>query len=221
MPSSHPFQLNEILELIMLTDPESLLDIGVGFGKYGFLSREYLELWNNSNEYLQWTRQIDGIEVYDPYLTPWHDRIYNRIFRGNALEILPGITQRYDLILMIDVLEHFTYEEGLKIIEHCMRCGKNIIVSVPAEMSDQGEVYGNPYETHKYQWIKKDFLVFGKMFFLSHPKSLICFAGEDSERIRLLLKRKNRREKIIRILDFFGLKKIFRRIFFSFRGSGT
>ncbi|MBA7570185.1 hypothetical protein ES708_11933 [subsurface metagenome] len=33
MPSSHWYQLNEIMELIILTQPKSILDVGVGFGK--------------------------------------------------------------------------------------------------------------------------------------------------------------------------------------------
>lgn len=41
MPTSRPHQINKILELIILTAPESLLDIGPGFGKYGFLARGY------------------------------------------------------------------------------------------------------------------------------------------------------------------------------------
>ena len=51
MPSSHYFQLNEIVDLIALTNPVKVLDIGVGFGKYGFLAREYLELWKDGGEY--------------------------------------------------------------------------------------------------------------------------------------------------------------------------
>lgn len=219
MPSSHPFQLNEIMELIMLTDPESLLDIGVGFGKYGFLSREYLELWNSGNDYLHWTRQIDGIEAFEKYLTPVHHQVYNTIFIGDALSVLPGITHRYDLILMIDVLEHFSFEDGKKVLEQCCRCGRNILVSVPAMMSEQGEVYGNPYETHKYQWRKCDFSVFPKKFFLPNEKSIICFAGEDSERLHRLLTKKKHREIITRILSFLGLKKPLRKIIIQFRSS--
>jgi len=33
------------MELITLTNPQCILDVDAGFGKYGFLSREYLELW--------------------------------------------------------------------------------------------------------------------------------------------------------------------------------
>ena len=85
MPSSHYFQLNEIVDLISLADPVKLLDIGVGFGKYGFLAREYLELWKDGGDYQKWNRQIDGIEAFEPYITPVHQFIYNNIFIGNAL----------------------------------------------------------------------------------------------------------------------------------------
>jgi hypothetical protein len=89
MPSSHRYQINEICELIATSDPKSVLDIGVGFGKYGFLSREYLELWDGRERYHEWRRQIDGIEAFKEYLTPIHKLIYNEVFVGNVLEVLP------------------------------------------------------------------------------------------------------------------------------------
>jgi hypothetical protein len=46
MPTSHPSQLNEILEVVLKTRPRSVIDVGVGFGKYGVLCREYLEFWD-------------------------------------------------------------------------------------------------------------------------------------------------------------------------------
>jgi len=35
MPTSQPHQLNEIMELIVLTRPKNVLKVGVGLGKYG------------------------------------------------------------------------------------------------------------------------------------------------------------------------------------------
>lgn len=43
MPTSHPNQINEIIQIAELLRPASVLDVGVGYGKYGFLLREYLE----------------------------------------------------------------------------------------------------------------------------------------------------------------------------------
>ena len=70
MPTSQLNQLPQIIELILFTNPEKMLDVGVGFGKYGFLSREYLELWDDKRRYsnwtnrYNWTKRIDGIEVF-------------------------------------------------------------------------------------------------------------------------------------------------------------
>jgi hypothetical protein len=207
MPSSHYFQLNEIVDLIALTDPDKLLDIGVGFGKYGFLAREYLELWKEGGEYNAWERQIDGIEAFEPYLMAFHKIIYNNIFIGNALDTLPGLKDRYDLILMIDVFEHFTFEEGRKLLGECRKKGKNILISVPKAMSSQEAVYGNEFEVHKFAWKKKDFDDIPDKFFLHNVKSLICYIGEDSYRIKKILTTRRARTGIIRMLDFLHLKQ--------------
>ena len=213
MPSSHHYQLNEILELIIETNPGKLLDIGIGFGKYGFLSREYLEFWEPGAVYGAYKRQIDGIEAFEPYLTPLHRLIYDHIFIGDAREILPAITDRYDLILMIDVFEHFTYEDGLKVLEECRRCGRNILISVPRVMSVQEEVYGNPYETHRFNWKRKDFSGIPDKFFLYNAKSMICYLGEDSRRIESILKKRKHRRTMVRILELTGLKRPLKYIF--------
>ena len=43
MPTSQFRQLNEIVEAIVFSKPRSVLDIGVGYAKYGVLTREYLD----------------------------------------------------------------------------------------------------------------------------------------------------------------------------------
>jgi hypothetical protein len=207
MPSSHYYQLNEIIDLIALTDPGKLLDIGVGFGKYGFLAREYLELWKDGGEYNVWERQIDGIEAFEPYLMPFHKIIYDNIFIGNALDILPALKDKYDLILMIDVFEHFTFHDGKRLLGECRKKGKNILISVPVSMSAQEAVYGNEFETHKYEWKKKDFDYIPDKFFLHNVRSTICFIGEDSFRIKKILQKRRSRAGVINILDFLHLKR--------------
>ena len=46
MPTSLYTQITKILDAIVHTNPQSVLAIGTGFGKYGLLCREYLELWD-------------------------------------------------------------------------------------------------------------------------------------------------------------------------------
>jgi predicted O-methyltransferase YrrM len=65
MPTSHPHQLNEIVNLTTLLKPKKVMEIGVGFGKYGLLLREYLEIWGEGEVYKDWLRKIDGIEIFE------------------------------------------------------------------------------------------------------------------------------------------------------------
>ena len=188
MPTSHFSQLNDIVKLIVLTNPKTVLDVGVGFGKYGFLSREYLELCDGRQQYNDWKRRIDGIEVFKKYLTPIHDFIYDHIYIGNAVDILPTLETKYDLILLIDIIEHFDYKEGMKLLEECKKHGRNIIVSTPKGFIPQKQSFGNPFEAHKFQWRKKHFDRFGNRFFVPHSVSLICYIGDDAFRVKSKIK---------------------------------
>jgi len=213
MPSSHHYQLNEILELIIETHPQKLLDIGIGFGKYGFLAREYLELWEPGSIYGVRTHTIDGIEAFEDYITPLHRLIYDNIFIGNAKDILPVFNNKYDLILMIDVFEHFSHEDGLKVLEECRRCGKNILISVPRIMSVQDDVYGNPYEAHRYNWKRKDFSYTRDKFFIYNQKSTVCYIGEDSKRIKSVLGKRKLKRRLVRLAEISGIKRPLKFIF--------
>ncbi len=183
MPTSHLYQLNEITELIVLTRPRSLLDIGVGFGKYGFLAREFLDLWEAHSLGERKTR-IDGIEVFQPYLTPVHAFIYDHMYTGNALDLLPTLDTRYDLILIIDVLEHFDYNTGMGLLDECMDRGRNIIISTPKDIGSQTDCFGNPFETHRFQWRKPHLEKFKDKFFVPNMFSLVCYIGDDARRVR-------------------------------------
>jgi len=185
LPTSHFYQLNEIMELIFYLKPKKILDIGTGFGKYGFLSREYLDIWGRQNhDFNEHYCIIDGIEVFEKYITPVHDYIYDNIYIGNAKDLLPTLDKKYDLILLIDVLEHFDYDGGLKILSECKKVGRNIIISTPKDIGNQKGSRGNVFETHKFQWKKKHFEMYKKKFFVSNNKSLIYFIGEDAYKVR-------------------------------------
>ena len=207
MPTSHHFQLNEIVDLIFRTRPRKMLDIGVGFGKYGFLAREYLELWNESGNYNRWQVQIDGIEAFEDYITPLQKQVYDTLFIGDALKIMPGMTEKYDLILLIDVLEHFTFEEGTRLLEECRRLSHNMIISVPKAMSVQEEVFGNPYEIHRYPWSRKELKKTGNVFFIYNIRSLICYSGVENKRLKKEIRNAGIRKNMIMLMDWLSVKK--------------
>jgi len=208
VPSSHWYQLNEIMELIILTQPRSILDIGVGFGKYGFLCREYLELLDGREKLHDWRRVIDGIEIFAEYITPLQKSLYNHIYIGDALDILPTLRRRYDLILLIDIIEHFDYNDGQRLLELCQLRGRNIIVSTPKINMPQNAMFCNPYEAHKSFYKKEHFRKFPNRMFVPNLFSLIVYIGEDAGFIKKALRRKR---LILTIPSHLGLLNISKR----------
>ena len=185
MPTSSLHQISDIVEMIVAADPRSVLDVGVGFGKYGVLAREYLELLDGRAVYADWRRRIDGIEIFSDYLTGLHRSVYDRIMVGDAAEILPTVPDHeYDLVLLVDVLEHFTPAVGERVLDASLRAGRNVIVSTPLRFFTQ-EGFGNPHEQHRSHWTRADLLARDRpCFFLPEHHSLCCFLGEDALQVR-------------------------------------
>lgn len=193
MPSSQPYQIPKVLECIVAANPASLLDIGVGFGKYGFLAREYLEVWDHTKPYSRFTRRIDGIEIFPEYLTPLHSFIYDEVFEGNATDVVPTLERSYDLVLVIDVLEHFPPDEGRKLLQTLLERNRAVLVSVPRDLGDQEDVFGNEHEAHQGIWSLKDFRALGDFVRFRDQTSLIVYfaSSDDLRRLRrALVKRK-------------------------------
>jgi hypothetical protein len=62
-----------------------------------------------------------------------------------------------DLVICGDVLEHMPREDAVALLHRIVEAGAwNILVSLPIIESVQGEVGGNPHETHLHQWDADD-----------------------------------------------------------------
>lgn len=158
MPTSWYQSIPNILEQIKKQNPKTILDIGVGFGKYGVLIREVLELPYQRYDKKQWLVKIDGIEAFEKYKNPMYDYIYNKIYYGDAVQIIKRLS-KYDCILLIDVLEHFEKEEGKEFIKELMtHVNKSLIISTPMYPGKQLDYLGNKYEEHKSKWSILDFI---------------------------------------------------------------
>ncbi|MER2261113.1 MAG: glycosyltransferase [Psychrobacillus sp.] len=159
MPTSWYQAIPEIVNLVVVDGPRSILDIGVGFGKYGLLLREVFDIPYERYEKDSWHLQLDGIEGYEGYNNPVHDYVYNNIYYGNIFEVLPTLKKKYDTLLLIDVLEHFDKKDGLRLIDELLRItNKSLIISTPLYPAEQGEYLGNDLETHKSRWNIIDFI---------------------------------------------------------------
>ncbi|MBI5467379.1 MAG: hypothetical protein HY975_04180, partial [Candidatus Kerfeldbacteria bacterium] len=176
--------ISPIVEIIRSAQPQSVLDIGIGFGKFGFLCREYLELWDGRNKYGDWQKRIDGIEAFPQYVTPLQKQIYDNIYVGDAREIVPNLTHYYDLILMIDVIEHFTLADGHRLLHNSAKHSRGLLISTPLTVSAQEDSFGNPFEIHKSQWTPDQFSAFAEKVFFPNPHALVCYLRFDGVKVQ-------------------------------------
>ncbi|MEW6574524.1 MAG: class I SAM-dependent methyltransferase [Bacillota bacterium] len=175
MPSSHVQQIPAIINYVCAVSPRTVLDVGVGFGKYGVLVREYMEIWHFRYASADWMLRIDGIEAYPDYINDLHRFIYNNIYVGEALAVMKNMeNQSYDLILAIDILEHFDKEQGVRFVRECRRVGRNSLISTPRHFREQPAVFGNEYEIHKTSWSSLEMEALGAKRFIDDSFSLIA-----------------------------------------------
>ena len=191
MPTSHYEKIPPIMEIITELNPQSILDVGTGFGKYGVLCREYLELWDSKEQYKPFRRRIDGIEIFKDYITPLHDFIYNNIYIGNVLEMnnLP----QYDLVLLIDIIEHIEKQQGKQLIKRLLEKNEAVLVVTPKKPAIQKEMFNNPYESHISKWTEEDLSALGETFFLNDTDNLIACIGNTGLLKKIFIKRAKRK----------------------------
>lgn len=143
MPTSEHWQIPHVLDVIASERPAMVLDVGAGFGKYGCLAREYAEV-----------RRVDALDVQAPRL-PCYDHVYLGDIRGLD-RVLPPDAPRYDLALLIDVIEHLEKPEGFSLLRGLLIRARRVLVTTPLGFRRQ-EIAGQPFETHRSGWYPWDF----------------------------------------------------------------
>jgi autotransporter strand-loop-strand O-heptosyltransferase len=135
MPHSYTFFKQEVKEWIKSNIPKNkrILDVGAGEGTYATLLK--------GCEY-----DIDAVEVWKPYIDEFKlCELYGTIYN---VDIRDFDFSTYDFIILGDILEHLTREDGMKLISNIAIARKQCLVAIPYMMPQDGDAIGNPYETH-------------------------------------------------------------------------
>lgn len=121
MPTSFAIGKTEIRDFLLqqCDSNTKVLDVGPGQGNYSFLFRKHVG-------------SIDACELHGPYikrhkLSEKYDTVYNM-----SVVDFPDF-DKYDLVIMGDILEHLTVEEAKAVIEKCKNV-KQMLIAVPFEM---------------------------------------------------------------------------------------
>lgn len=160
MPCSRPYVLEAVCNRIIEKNPVSVLDIGIGFGKFGFLAREYTDIFHG--RYFDWETRIDGIEIFEKYITKLQREIYNNIYIGNVIDILPTLGH-YDMIICCDLLEHLNEQDGNALLDLIKRQSKFALIATPITVFRQDAYCDNEHERHISAWSKETLNKWGQV----------------------------------------------------------
>lgn len=182
MPNSYNYFKQDIKQYFKENIPSStrILDVGPGVGTYSDLLREL-------------GYKIDCIEIWEPYVEVYKLREkYDNVFIGNILDM---DISNYDYIILGDVLEHIEAKDAQNLIKKIHQNKKECLVAVPYQM-EQGEYYGNIYESHlqpdltrdnmltRYPELDELFYCFQYGYYtnrnkLKHKKAYVLYANEN------------------------------------------
>lgn len=145
-----------------------ILDVGCGYGKWGFLAKKYF--WAACQGSSCEEPFIAGLDCHQPNLDGLRaHRLYDELIRADAA-YLPFRNKSFDTVLAIEVMEHLREEAGYQALQEFERVAKQcIILSTPNKKCFRDgltDVHGyNPYEAHRSRWKIKTFKSLGYRFY--------------------------------------------------------
>ena len=158
MPTSTYSQIPALVNYLHILRPTSILDIGLGNGKMGFIARDLLDVMLGQRYHRRdWQVRIDGIEVFEDYVQDHQRAIYDDIHIGDAFEVIDRLGH-YQLVIIGDVLEHFDRDRATAFLDKAAAHADAMILSIPLGPKwTQDDIYGNDFERHRSFWSPEDF----------------------------------------------------------------
>jgi hypothetical protein len=151
MPISSHALLPYVIQEMELVKPEYILDLGIGHGIYGAL------IWNYGEILCGSIPRIHGVEAWEDYECPMWE-VYEHVYRVRLQDYTS--TVKYDMIIMMDVIEHLSLKEGHQELERykgMLSPNGVMIVSTPGVFVRQDAYKGNIFEEHKCLWTPEKF----------------------------------------------------------------
>jgi ubiquinone/menaquinone biosynthesis C-methylase UbiE len=139
--------------VVRLLNGRSLLDVGCGKGKWGFLARLNAQFLVKEPP-----KEIVGCDVFLPYLRFVNclGEVYNALVLCDA-RFLPFRSKGFDIVLVAELLEHLSKKNGEKVLMESERVArKRIILTTPQYPLPQATIDKNVYQKHVSRYTAKE-----------------------------------------------------------------
>jgi hypothetical protein len=147
MPGSF-LNFDEVVKLLVSEiNPNKLLDIGCGNGKYGEMIKSMAPSCHRT-----------GIEIEPSYVDQFNlNEVYDELRIGDAWSMLrDNHSEFHDLCIIGDCIEHMPKSVGIDLINYLTYRTGYVIILAP-EFAVQGAVNGIDAESHISVWSERDF----------------------------------------------------------------
>lgn len=137
---------NCIRQAVSLTRPADILELGCGAGKFGGI--------------LQSANYQANLKAVQKLFSPDDEAAlrakgYSQIIDSDILDYYrEGFDQRYDLIVALDVIEHFLYSDVLSIVNFTLYRADYMLLVWPSAHSQNADT--NPFDRHRASFELKD-----------------------------------------------------------------
>lgn len=161
MPVSDHLQISRVLDQVLERAPGKVLDIGVGYGLYGMMLRNYLpDAWIVGVEpelryrFEPARAPLDGVtaafvDAYGRDRWAAYDLVHNVVWPA----VIPMPDGGFDVALMIDVLEHADTSDGRAMIRDALHAARALVIATPHDpMRWPQDDLPNPLERHVRRW---------------------------------------------------------------------
>lgn len=142
----------------------TILDVGCGYGKWGFLVKKYF--WSTTDGKPEIEPFVVGLDLFHNSLRRLRNhRIYDYVINGDALA-LPFPDKSFDTVFGMELIEHLPKEMGTHLLAELERVARRrVLISTPNHPDFRGGLDGidgfNLYENHLSLWTPGEFKEMG------------------------------------------------------------
>jgi hypothetical protein len=158
-----------IKDHLQIINPSTVLDVGAGAGKMGYLCREAVK-----------HSRIDCIEPTESYIDTYKlNTIYNKVYNTSIQDFATKHCQnRYDLVIFGDILEHLFRSEAIDCLDFILYRTNWAMIVWPTNLP-QDDWGDNTYEIHKSNFKLND--IASKFDVLYYKKKFLGYHNNNSE----------------------------------------